>query len=307
MKKLCSLALVFVLIFTLAACGSSTALNESSTPTEQSVESNTDVSSLTSSTEEVSSAVEESSSTQAVTASSEATETTSKTAPVSSETPASSSKVETSSAAPVHTHSFAAANCTTPKTCSCGATEGGALGHNWTAATCTAPKTCSVCKATEGEALEHKWAVATCSSPKTCEVCAKTEGEALAHDFYAGECKICKAENPDWVRVKAKNGIFSVAVPKTLEYATENSGFNGDNSFSFFFGGVDGEYVSFAIPLELYMLEKAEVDSNTENVVISSDKYVITYGAGTEGDGYSDDIVLLNSLKQEILDSVRFE
>ena len=32
---------------------------------------------------------------------------------------------------PVHTHSYSAATCTTPPTCSCGATSGTALGHSW--------------------------------------------------------------------------------------------------------------------------------------------------------------------------------
>lgn len=38
---------------------------------------------------------------------------------------------------PVHTHSFTNATCTKPKTCSCGATEGNALGHNFREGKCT--------------------------------------------------------------------------------------------------------------------------------------------------------------------------
>lgn len=59
----------------------------------------------------------------------------------------SSSAVESSSVAntssekaeskPTHTHSFAAANCTTPKKCSCGATEGKALNHSFKEGVCT--------------------------------------------------------------------------------------------------------------------------------------------------------------------------
>ena len=44
---------------------------------------------------------------------------------------------------PPHTHSFSAATCTTPKTCSCGATEGSANGHNYVSGTC------SVCGASD--------------------------------------------------------------------------------------------------------------------------------------------------------------
>lgn len=49
-----------------------------------------------------------------------------------------------------HTHTFSAATCTSPKTCSCGATEGTANGHKWKDATYTSPKKCSICGATEG-------------------------------------------------------------------------------------------------------------------------------------------------------------
>ena len=56
-----------------------------------------------------------------------------------------------------HTHSFSQATCTSPAKCSCGQTEGKALGHKWTAATCKTPKTCSVCGATEGNVGQHKY------------------------------------------------------------------------------------------------------------------------------------------------------
>ena len=80
-----------------------------------------------------------------------------------------------------HTHNFAPATCTAPKTCVCGATEGVALEHSFAPATCTAPKTC-VCGATEGVALEHSFAPATCTAPKIC-ICGLTEGVALGHTY----------------------------------------------------------------------------------------------------------------------------
>ena len=55
---------------------------------------------------------------------------------------------------PPHVHSFSAATCTAPKTCSCGATEGSANGHSWKEATYTSPKTCTNCGVTEGSPLE---------------------------------------------------------------------------------------------------------------------------------------------------------
>lgn len=43
----------------------------------------------------------------------------------------------TSTPTPTHTHSFSAATCTAPKACSCGATEGQALGHNYKNGKCS--------------------------------------------------------------------------------------------------------------------------------------------------------------------------
>ena len=55
---------------------------------------------------------------------------------------------------PPHVHNFNAATCTTPKTCSCGVTEGNANGHSWNDATYSAPKTCTACGNTEGDPLD---------------------------------------------------------------------------------------------------------------------------------------------------------
>ena len=72
----------------------------------------------------------------------------------SSSKPVYSSKPAQVSSAPTHTHTFAAATCTTPKTCSCGLTEGTAVGHSWQDATYTVAKKCSTCGATDGAPLE---------------------------------------------------------------------------------------------------------------------------------------------------------
>ena len=73
---------------------------------------------------------------------------------------------------PPHTHIFSAATCTTPKTCSCGATEGEANGHNWKDA--------------------------TCSDPKTCTVCGTTSGLTAGHNFSNGKCTTCGKADPDY-------------------------------------------------------------------------------------------------------------
>lgn len=66
--------------------------------------------------------------------------------------------------APIHEHSFRAATCTTPMTCSCGAAEGSANGHAWIAATCSEPKTCSVCGTTSGLTAGHTFSDGKCTS-----------------------------------------------------------------------------------------------------------------------------------------------
>ncbi|MBQ6851778.1 MAG: hypothetical protein IJO04_01950 [Oscillospiraceae bacterium] len=73
---------------------------------------------------------------------------------------------------PPHTHSFSAATCTTPKTCSCGATAGKANGHNWKDA--------------------------TCSDPKMCTVCGTTSGLTAGHNFSNGKCTTCGKADPDY-------------------------------------------------------------------------------------------------------------
>lgn len=49
--------------------------------------------------------------------------------------------------------------------------------HSFAVADCDTPKTCSVCRATEGSALGHAWTDATSDAPKTCERCGIAEGE----------------------------------------------------------------------------------------------------------------------------------
>ena len=98
----------------------------------------------------------------------------------------------------VHTHEYAPATCTEPSKCSCGLTQGEALGHTWVDADCDTPKTCSVCDATEGEALGHTWVDASCTDAKKCSVCGATEGEALGHDYKDGACTRCEAEDPNY-------------------------------------------------------------------------------------------------------------
>ena len=77
-------------------------------------------------------------------------------------------------------HDYAAATCSTPKTCKvCGVTSGSKLSHKYAAATCTKAKTCTLCGATSGSKLGHKY---DNDCDKSCNVCAATRSVA-AHTY----------------------------------------------------------------------------------------------------------------------------
>lgn len=82
-----------------------------------------------------------------------------------------------------HTHVYSEANCTTPKTCDCGATDGVALGHEFKNATCISPAACSRCGTTDGDALGHLFIDATCIEPRICNRCGYENGRPLGHKF----------------------------------------------------------------------------------------------------------------------------
>ena len=64
-----------------------------------------------------------------------------------------------------HSHTWNAASCEEPMTCSeCGKTNGVPTGHMWKEATCEQAKTCAICNKTEGEVTGHRWKEATCTT-----------------------------------------------------------------------------------------------------------------------------------------------
>ena len=99
---------------------------------------------------------------------------------------------------PVHTHSFQAATCTEPKTCSCGATEGTANGHRWEDATYTAPKRCAVCGATEGEPL-------TVPGDQNYHGHIYTGGEYSKKYHYEANCAGKNSHEITWEEVQQKS------------------------------------------------------------------------------------------------------
>jgi len=89
-----------------------------------------------------------------------------------------------------HTHSYSEATCIIAPTCSCGATNGNALGHSYSEATCTEVATCSRCGETSGEALGHDFTggTRTCNvngstDEVKCSRCDETESQICTHEY----------------------------------------------------------------------------------------------------------------------------
>lgn len=109
-----------------------------------------------------------------------------------------------------HTHTFADATCTAPKTCTeCGETEGEPLNHNFKMATCMAPQTCTMCGHTEGATAAHNYKDATCTSGAKCSVCGKTDGSALGHSTSVGKCSRCNSLQGSSTIKKVEDYILS--------------------------------------------------------------------------------------------------
>ena len=93
-----------------------------------------------------------------------------------------------------HTHDFAPASCTAPKTCACGVTEGEPLPHDFAPATCTEPKTCS-CGETEGMPIGHSYATDWTKNGeehyKACACGAKQYQGAHVDNKENGSCDVC--------------------------------------------------------------------------------------------------------------------
>lgn len=83
--------------------------------------------------------------------------------------------------------------------------------HSFAEATCTKPKTCTECGETSGKAAGHDWEDATCEDPKTCAVCGKETGSVAAHDYEDGKCRWCgkvksSSGGKDMVWIPTKGG-----------------------------------------------------------------------------------------------------
>ena len=122
-----------------------------------------------------------------------------------------------------------------------------ATGHDWAAATCTTPKTCKVCKVTEGDVAGHTGGTANCHAKAVCEVCKQEYGtvDATKHDGgteiknaktatctekgYTGDtyCKGCNAKLSDGKDIPAAGHDWAAATcttPKTCKVCKVTEG-----------------------------------------------------------------------------------
>jgi len=121
--------------------------------------------------------------------------------PTASSTPSATDPVPetnaTSSTQAPHSHSYGEATCTAPAKCSCGATNGSALGHSYSNGKC------SRCGTADPNyvAHSHSYGAATCTTPAKCS-CGATNGSALGHSYSNGKCSRCGAADPNNVPVE---------------------------------------------------------------------------------------------------------
>ena len=151
----------------------------------------------------------------------------------------------TESSKPTHTHNFSAATCTSPQKCSCGATEGTALGHKWAEATCKAPKTCSICKITVGIVKEHDFQNGKCSYCQMDDVINVKENFKTGVNYIG--YKLVSNDELRVITLRYKDGIFDFfsAYYQTTSYFPEEEKivYNGVTYYGGEGGGFDLEYI----------------------------------------------------------------
>ena len=119
-----------------------------------------------------------------------------------------------------------------------------ATGHSWKAATCTAPKTCTVCGTTEGNVGGHRWNAVGCTSAATCTVCGTSTGKPTGHtytDGVDGTCNSCGIHREDTEKRTVKH-MFRMYDPNSGEHFYTGSEVERQNLIN---AGWDYEGVGF--------------------------------------------------------------
>ena len=167
------------------------------------------------------------------------------------------------------------------------------VNHTWVAADCGTPKTCSVCGATEGNPLGHDWIAADCDTPKTCSACGETEGARLGHSYsdkvsselanaatcteaatYYVQCDRCEAvSESETVAVGEENGHnwdeATCAAPKTCSACGETEGERLGHSYTTKVSDVLAEAATCTEAATYYVqCDRCEAVSESKTVVV---------------------------------------
>ncbi len=209
-------------------------------------------------------------------------------------------QIETASDVPTHTHSFSQATCTKPATCSCGETQGTALGHSFSQATCTEPAKCS-CGETQGNALGHNEVIDQAVSA-TCTTAGKTEGKhcsrcdtvlqaqttipATGHTVpnAEGKCDTCGTQLVD-MQLAINN--FKSAVANVQSATTLQSKFNAikvavsayDSLNSIQKAQVTTELATLKTQIESYNAEISKQNENSNNALAIAGASIVAVAA----------------------------
>lgn len=136
MKKILSFVLALVMCLGLCACAEE---NNTQTDTQEGIIATEDISEQLTTEEQKTTEIPKTGDSPASSDSTitpETPTTTTKAPTTTTKAPTTTTKAPTTTTKPVHTHSFSAATCTTPKKCSCGATEGSTVNHVVEGTTC---------------------------------------------------------------------------------------------------------------------------------------------------------------------------
>lgn len=164
----------------------------------------------------------------------------------------------------VHTHSFGQATCTQPATCSCGATQGTALGHNEVVDSAVAP-TCTSAGKTEGKHCSRCNTVLVAQS--TIPATGHTEPNS------EGKCDTCGAQLVD-VQLAVNN--FKSAVASVQSAVTLQTKFdaikvavNAYNTFNDLQKAqVTTEFATLKTQIEGYNAEISKQNANSNNALM---------------------------------------
>lgn len=111
--------------------------------------------------------------------------------------------------------------------------------HEWSEATCVSLRTCNICGVTEGDYGEHDFAEANCTTPKRCKICSEIEGEALGHKYIDGFCRICYADDPNYIDLNK----FGFANMHGMNVWLEVSGYDFGNNLVYVTSNSSSDYV----------------------------------------------------------------